>query len=98
MKKRLLHVLTLGVAIFATLVLTAPSPALAQSITLSAVSGAVGTTISVTGSGVDRRRWAQFTVATAKTFTSSEILGLSPATGFAASAGVYDIMLRYKEA
>lgn len=53
-------------------------------------------TVSTTGSGMSRMTWAKFAVSE-KTFTSSEILGLSPLTGTAASAGVYDIMLRYKE-
>jgi len=54
-------------------------------------------TVSTTGSGMDALTWAKF-ATTSKTFTSNELLGLSPLTGSAASAGVYDIMLRYKEA
>lgn len=34
---------------------------------------------------------------TAKTFASSDILGFSQATGTAASGGVYDLIVRYKE-
>lgn len=34
---------------------------------------------------------------TEKTFTSNEVLGFAPATGSAASGGVFDLWVRYKE-
>ena len=36
-------------------------------------------------------------VVTAKTFTSSEILGIAPSLGAAGSMGQYDFIIRYKE-
>ena len=51
MKKRLLRVLFPGIVLSVMLVLSTPSPALAQSITISATSGPVGTGVSITGSG-----------------------------------------------
>jgi len=64
----------------------------------TAVGSVFGTfTVSTTGSGMDALTWAKFAVSD-KTFTSSDVLGISPLTGSAGSAGVYDIMLRYKEA
>jgi len=53
-------------------------------------------TVSTTGLGMDALTWAPMAVS-AKTFTSSEILGFTTKTGTALSAGVYDLMLRYKE-
>jgi len=51
MKKGLFRVLFLIIALSAIVVLSTPFPALAQSILISATSGPVGTTVSVTGSG-----------------------------------------------
>ena len=53
-------------------------------------------TVSTTGDGMDRLTWAPMDV-TAKTFTSSEILGFTMATGTALSAGAYDLIVRYKD-
>jgi len=64
----------------------------------AAATGFATFTSSVTGSGMDALTWAKFPTFTGKTFTSNELLGLCAQTGVAASAGVYDIMLRYKEA
>ena len=63
--------------------------------------GTVGTvfgTVSITTDlGVlDYYAWMPG-VVTAKTFTSSEILGIAPSLGAAASMGQYDIIVRYKE-
>lgn len=51
MKKRLMHLLFLCIALSVMLVLSAPSPVLAQTTAVSPSSGPVGTTVSVTGSG-----------------------------------------------
>lgn len=66
---------------------------------LLAAGSVFGTfTASVTVSGMEADgNWAEFAV-TDKTFTSNAILGLAPATGSAASAGLFDLILRYKEA
>lgn len=63
---------------------------------------AIGTTFgtlvvanTVTGMAVGQT-WKGMTV-TEKTFTSSEVLGLTVAVGTAASGGIFDIMVRYKE-
>ena len=53
--------------------------------------------MSVTGSAMDALTWVNMN-CTAKTFTSSDILGMAPVAGAAISQGVWDIMLRYKEA
>ena len=56
--------------------------------------------MSVTGSAMDALTWVNMNVidTDGKTFTSSDLLGMSPVAGAAASQGVWDIMLRYKEA
>lgn len=54
-------------------------------------------TASTTTDGMDQLSWAKMAVST-KTFTSTDVLGLAPLTGSAASAGLYDLMLRYREA
>jgi hypothetical protein len=41
--------------------------------------------------------YTPFTIAVAQTFTSSEVLGLSPATVTAADGGNFDLIIRYKE-
>lgn len=41
--------------------------------------------------------WAPFTLSVEKTFTSSDVLGFTLATAIAGSAGVYDLMVRYRE-
>ena len=41
--------------------------------------------------------WSPLTITTAKTFTSSEVLGLTVATATSNSAGSYDLIVRYKE-
>lgn len=57
----------------------------------------IGTfTMSTTGDGMGRLTWAPMNV-TSKTFTSSEVLGFTLATGTALSAGVYDLIVRYKD-
>jgi len=53
-------------------------------------------TVSTTGDGLDKLTWAPMTVSD-KTFTSSEILGFTMLTGTALSAGVYDLIVRYKD-
>ena len=53
-------------------------------------------TVSTTGDGMDALTWAPMDV-TAKTFTSSDILGFTMAVGSALSAGVYDLIVRYKD-
>jgi hypothetical protein len=52
--------------------------------------------MTTTGDGVDTHLW-QPMAAAAKTFTSDEVLGFSCRTGTSISAGVYDVMVRYKE-
>ena len=47
-------------------------------------------------SAMETATWVAMTV-TEKTFTSSEVLGLSHATTTAANGGIYDLMIRYKE-
>jgi len=53
-------------------------------------------TASTTTDGADNLTWGKG-VVTAQTFTSSDILGISVATGTAASGGIFDFILRYKE-
>ena len=63
----------------------------------NATQSEIGTlTISVTLTGMDFCTWRAMAV-TAKTFTSSEVLGLAPALGATGSMGVYDLIVRYKE-
>jgi len=55
--------------------------------------------MSITASTVELYyTWVAMNVTTSATFTSNEILGLTVATGSAASGGAFDVMLRYKEA
>ncbi|MHA2062083.1 MAG: hypothetical protein ACW963_07325 [Candidatus Sifarchaeia archaeon] len=55
--------------------------------------------MSITASTVELYyTWVPMNVTTSATFTSDEVLGLTVATGSAASGGVFDVMLRYKEA
>jgi len=55
--------------------------------------------MSITASTVELYyTWVPMNVTTSATFTSNEILGFVPATGSAASGGVFDMVLRYKEA
>tara|TARA_Y100000310_G_C20508520_1_gene727633 strand:- start:410 stop:859 length:450 start_codon:yes stop_codon:yes gene_type:complete len=66
--------------------------------TLLAAGSVFGTfTVSTTGSGMEHYTWCPMAVSD-KTFTSDAILGFTTQTGSAASAGAYDLMLRYKEA
>ena len=53
-------------------------------------------TVSITLDGMDKLTWVPMDV-TAKTFTSSEILGFTMATGTASNAGIYDLIVRYKD-
>jgi hypothetical protein len=55
-------------------------------------------TASITTSGTEKYSWSTMTQADDQTFTSDEILGMTLATKFAASAGVFDLIVRYKEA
>ncbi len=57
--------------------------------------GTIEVNISITGMAVNQT-WVGMTV-TEKTFTSSEVLGLTVGTSTASGAGTYDIMVRYKE-
>jgi len=52
---------------------------------------------SVTVSGIEYATWVPM-VVTDKTFTSNEVLGFTSMTGTALSAGLFDLILRYKEA
>jgi hypothetical protein len=52
--------------------------------------------ITNTGTGVDPHLWQPMAAAT-KTFTSDEVLGFSVRTATTISAGIYDIIVRYKE-
>lgn len=45
----------------------------------------------------DTHSWCRFSSITETTFTSAAVLGLAPATVTAASGGVFDLMIRYKE-
>lgn len=55
--------------------------------------------MSITASTVELYyTWVPMNVTTSATFTSNEVLGFTVATGSAASGGVFDIALRYKEA
>jgi hypothetical protein len=55
-------------------------------------------TISVTFDGVEESyTYIPFTDVTQATFTSDEVLGFTMGTGLAGSAGVYDLIVRYKE-
>lgn len=80
------------------------SAAIAQSLELQHKTSrlAAGTTFgtmvvsnTITGMAVGQT-WVGMTVAE-KTFTSSEVLGLTVAVGTAASGGIFDILVRYKE-
>lgn len=51
---------------------------------------------SITVVGENAKAWMSM-VVTEKTFTSDEILGFTVATGSAASGGVFDLILRYKD-
>lgn len=63
----------------------------------TAAGTSIGTiTFAATGSFREIYTWSPITV-TDKTFTSDEILGLAPATGTTTSAGIYDLIVRYKE-
>ncbi len=53
-------------------------------------------TITPTISVLDNYAYMPFTVSE-KTFTSTDILGLAPSLGAAASMGTYDLIVRYKE-
>jgi hypothetical protein len=53
--------------------------------------------MTTTAIGVDPRYWAPLPTFTGKTFTSDEVLGFGVATGTAVSAGIYDLIVRYKE-
>ena len=53
-------------------------------------------TVSLTITYVNELTWTEMEVSD-KTFTSSELLGIAPLLGTAASAGIYDLMIRYKE-
>jgi hypothetical protein len=69
---------------------------------ISAVSGVAGTvfgtcTITPTASVLDYYAWLPFGNVTEKTFTSTDILGLAPATGTATSGGCIDLIIRYRE-
>jgi hypothetical protein len=69
---------------------------------VSAVSGVAGTifgtcTITPTASILDFHAWMPFGNVTSMTFTSTDILGIAPATGTATSAGVFDLIIRYRE-
>jgi len=57
--------------------------------------GTIMISVTITGMAIGQT-WVGMTV-TEKTFTSSEVLGLTVGTSTAASAGTYDIMVRYKE-
>ena len=52
--------------------------------------------MTTTGDGVDPMLWQPMAAAT-KTFTSDEVLGFSVRTGTTVSAGIYDVIVRYKE-
>ena len=54
--------------------------------------------MSITASTVELYYTMVPMTVTDKTFTSNEVLGLTVATGSAASGGVFDVILRYKEA
>ena len=54
-------------------------------------------TITPTVSIQDFYAWKAWGNVTDKTFTSDEILGISPATGTATSAGAYDFIIRYRD-
>ena len=41
--------------------------------------------------------WIPFNTVTAKTFTSSEVLGFTVATGQASQGGTFDLIVRYKD-
>jgi hypothetical protein len=69
---------------------------------VSAVSGVAGTifgtcTVTPTISILDNYAWLQFGNVTSMTFTSTDILGIAPATGTATSAGGFDLIIRYRE-
>ena len=67
--------------------------------TSASAAGTIFGTVSVTPtvSILDLYAWKAFETITDKTFTSSDILGLSPATGTAASAGTYALIVRYRD-
>jgi hypothetical protein len=54
-------------------------------------------TASVTVDGCDPLTWAEMEVSD-QTFTATDILGITVTSGTNASAGIYDFILRYKEA
>jgi len=53
--------------------------------------------ISTTASGVELYTWIPFNTVTAKTFTSSEVLGFTVLTGTASGGGTFDLIVRYKD-
>ena len=66
--------------------------------TMLAAGSVFGThTASVTVSGIEYATWVPMAVSD-KTFTSNEVLGFTSLTGSALSAGLFDLILRYKEA
>lgn len=64
---------------------------------VSAAGTVFGTaTITTNVALLDKHAYMAFTV-TEKTFTSTDVLGLAPSLGAAASVGTYDLIVRYKE-
>ena len=62
------------------------------------ISGFATITISTTITGVSPMySWQPFTFTASRTFTSTDILTLTCATTTALSAGLYDLMVKYRE-
>lgn len=62
-----------------------------------AVCSVIGTiSIPTSGSKIEVFTWQEIAV-TAHTFTSTDVLGLAAVVASAQSAGVYDLIVRYKE-
>lgn len=67
-------------------------------LTSATAAGTIFATITITPtiSILDNYAWMPGVVS-AKTFTSSELLGLAPSVGAVSGTGLYDIIVRYKE-
>ena len=65
--------------------------------TVLAAGTSFGTlSMATTADGISPMLWQPMAAAT-KTFTSDEVLGFSVRTGTTISAGIYDVIVRYKE-
>lgn len=65
---------------------------------VATMSAFASCTVSTTVTGVNGQYgWRPFSTITSRTFTSTDILCMTIATTTATSAGIYDLMVRYRE-